>query len=371
MEELRPFRPVSPGEILLDELHARGWTQVEFAEILGRPLQAINEILSAKKSITPETALLIGQALGTSPEMWMRLETDYRIHKLANEQGEDDLVSRKGKLYSLAPVRELISLRWINCRRTKGRLSTSAIDELEQALCDFFKVNTVAQIESASVTAHLRRSAIETPAETSIRAWVQKVKIEAISDLEKQSKPAKFDISALQSKIPELIKLSATSGKVVPKVKEFLRSIGVTFITLKHLSKTRLDGAAFWLQEEKPVIGITHRINRVDNFWFTLLHECAHLILHGKNHDSFFDEDITAEKQDSKEIEADKQAQDWLIASDVLKRWLDERNGYFTVNTIRKFAEEQTIHPAIVAGRLQHDGILPYTHMRNLLEKVD
>ena len=69
----------SPGEILATELVARGWSQRHFATIIGRPPQAVNEILRAKKQITPETALRIAAALDTSAELWVNLETDYRL----------------------------------------------------------------------------------------------------------------------------------------------------------------------------------------------------------------------------------------------------------------------------------------------------
>lgn len=68
-----------PGEILALELAARGWSQRQFSAILGKPFQAVNEILHAKKQITPETALRIAAALGTSPELWLNLEADYRL----------------------------------------------------------------------------------------------------------------------------------------------------------------------------------------------------------------------------------------------------------------------------------------------------
>jgi HTH-type transcriptional regulator/antitoxin HigA len=73
-----PFMIVKPSDILAEELEARGWTQGEFAEIIGRPIQAVNEILNGKKSITPDTAIEIAQALGTSPELWLNLENSYR-----------------------------------------------------------------------------------------------------------------------------------------------------------------------------------------------------------------------------------------------------------------------------------------------------
>lgn len=69
-----------PGDYLCDELEVRGWTVSEFSEIVGRPIHAVSEILNAKKEITPETAIAIATALGTTPEVWLNLETRYRLH---------------------------------------------------------------------------------------------------------------------------------------------------------------------------------------------------------------------------------------------------------------------------------------------------
>jgi len=70
-----------PGEFLRDELDARNWTQSDLARILGRPLQVVNQIITGKKSITPQTAVELAAALGTSPDLWLNLETSYRLAK--------------------------------------------------------------------------------------------------------------------------------------------------------------------------------------------------------------------------------------------------------------------------------------------------
>lgn len=70
------------GEYLRDELEARGWTQLEFARILGRPAQLINEILTGQEEITPEMAHDLANALGTSPELWLNLEVAFRLPKV-------------------------------------------------------------------------------------------------------------------------------------------------------------------------------------------------------------------------------------------------------------------------------------------------
>ncbi|MBI1756979.1 MAG: HigA family addiction module antidote protein [Fimbriimonas ginsengisoli] len=77
--ELRPARVMHPGFELAHEIKARGWTQEEFALIIGRPYGAVNEIVNGKKAITPETAIQIGAALQTSAEVWLGMEADYRL----------------------------------------------------------------------------------------------------------------------------------------------------------------------------------------------------------------------------------------------------------------------------------------------------
>jgi HTH-type transcriptional regulator / antitoxin HigA len=72
----------SPGEYLKDELEARGWTQTQFAQIIGRPIQVVNEIIKERKSITAQTAASFAAAFGTSPELWMNLETAWQLSKV-------------------------------------------------------------------------------------------------------------------------------------------------------------------------------------------------------------------------------------------------------------------------------------------------
>ena len=87
-----PAEAFPPGEYLRDELDERGWTVTQFAEMIGQPVQAVSEILDAKTGITAETAVSISEALGTSAELWLNLETTYRRHqqRLAADLGAHD-----------------------------------------------------------------------------------------------------------------------------------------------------------------------------------------------------------------------------------------------------------------------------------------
>jgi HTH-type transcriptional regulator/antitoxin HigA len=69
-----------PGDYLRDELESRGWTQGDFARVIGRPFQVVNEIINNRKRITVETAKAIALAMGTSPEFWLNLQNYYDLH---------------------------------------------------------------------------------------------------------------------------------------------------------------------------------------------------------------------------------------------------------------------------------------------------
>ncbi|HKM53589.1 MAG TPA: HigA family addiction module antitoxin [Isosphaeraceae bacterium] len=76
-----PAQAFPPGDFIREELEARGWTQRDLAEIIGRPVQAISAIVNGRRGVTPETAVALGAAFGTSPDFWLNLESAYRLDK--------------------------------------------------------------------------------------------------------------------------------------------------------------------------------------------------------------------------------------------------------------------------------------------------
>src|SRR5262245_31684336 len=92
--ETRPAEVFTPGEFIKDEIDTRGWTQADLAEILGRPLQMVNELIAGKRSVTPETAQGLGDAFGTGAELWMNLESAYQLWR-ARRADHDRVVSRR------------------------------------------------------------------------------------------------------------------------------------------------------------------------------------------------------------------------------------------------------------------------------------
>jgi HTH-type transcriptional regulator/antitoxin HigA len=145
-----------------------------------------------------------------------------------------------------------------------------------------------------------------------------------------------------------------------PKIaKEYLEKNGIHLVTISHLSKTYLDGAAFFMPDGNPVVGLTLRYDRLDNFWFCLLHELAHVWKHlslEKNYIIFDDMDLRGLQNlsgDEKEEEADKIAQEALIPNRVWRKF--DLTVKISAKKIISVAHDEKIHPAIIAGRMRFE----------------
>lgn len=349
---LTPARLVTPGRILSRELEARGWTQKDLAEIIKRPPQAINEIIQGTKQITPDTALELSEAFGTSPEFWNNLEANYRLN-LAKKRKNDADIQRRSRLYSLAPIAELIKHRWIEPR-------TDSIEDLEKAVCDFLKINSPE--ETPKLAVNFRHNRQLDPENSSLIAWIKRVE-----HLARQQEVGTFRKEKLQAIIPDILACAESEEKIA-QVSSLILDLGIHFVIVPHLNlnKTYLDGAAFYLGQN-PVIALTLRHNRIDCFWFTLLHELGHI---DAGHRGLYLDDIEHLESNPEETEANQKARDWLISPLAYENFIAETKPKFSSKAIEDFAHAQKRHPGIVLGRLQHDNYIGYSNLRKYLVKV-
>lgn len=155
--------------------------------------------------------------------------------------------------------------------------------------------------------------------------------------------------------IRDVVKLSNLSeGPILAR--ELLQKRGIPLVILEHLPNTYLDGACFKSPSGRPVIGLTLRHDRLDNFWFTLVHELTHVHLHLENSDvAFFDDTETSvqESRDPKERQANELASSLLIPTGEWKKWRKEKGEMISKINIEEFANQLGISLAIVAGRVR------------------
>ena len=351
----RPARVVSPGQVIAKELEARGWTQRDLAVIMGRPYQAINEIINGSKQITPDTARELAKAFGTSTDFWMNLEANYRLF-MAEQEDKEREIERRSRIYSIVPVAELVKRGWI-----QGSEDT---DELENQVCAFLEIKSPHYTPQAY--AGYRISENRGPEEAAKVAWVKRVE-----QLARQQPAAGYDRERLQEGITQIMAL-AQSEEDVAKVPDSLRDLGVRFLIVPHLPHTYLDGAALFV-DRNPVIAITMRYDRIDWFWFTILHELAHILREHTAHlDSLFgrEGEDGSEENHAAEKEANALARQWLLDPGALEGFIARVQPYFSKAEIEAFAASQRRHPGIVLGQLQHREVVGYKHLRSMLVKV-
>ena len=118
MDTRMPAEVFPPGEYLADELDARSWSQADFAEIIGRPVQFVSEIINGKKEITAESATQIAAALGTTAESWLSLQARFRLWQLAQDA---DHASGASRVTARARVASIIPLVTLEKRGAIGR----------------------------------------------------------------------------------------------------------------------------------------------------------------------------------------------------------------------------------------------------------
>jgi HTH-type transcriptional regulator / antitoxin HigA len=351
----RPARVVSPGKIIFKELEARGWNQRDLAVIMDRPYQAINEIIKGSKQITPDTARELAKAFGTTMDFWMNLEANYRLF-LAEQEDKEKGIERRSKIYSAAPVRELTKRGWIP--------GSNDVNELEEQVCSFLGIPTIDQ--PVDIIANFRVSERRGPEDSARIAWLKRVE-----HLARQQPVAAYSPERLRSEINRITSM-AQNAEDVARVPDTFRELGVHFLVVPHLPHTYLDGAALFV-DDKPVIALTLRYDRIDWFWFTVLHEWAHIVLgHSAQLDSLFGEtteDGTSDRQDI-ETKANNLARRHLLNPETLEGFIAKTQPYFSKAKIEAFAADQKRHPGIVLGQLQYYKVVEYKHLRSMLVKV-
>jgi HTH-type transcriptional regulator/antitoxin HigA len=342
----------SPGEFLKEEMEARGWSQVELAEILGRPVKLVNEVLAGKKSITPETAVQLGDALGTGPEFWLNLESQYQLSKVISTSNS---VARRAALYEKFPVREMIKRGWIR--------ANDNIDYLEQEFRQYFGIKTLEQNPSFAHAA--KKANVLSGATIPQMAWLLRAK-----QLAKEQVTRKYSKDNLLNALESLSALRSAPEEV-RHASEVLNKCGVRLVFVEALPSSKIDGACFWLESNQPVIAMSLRLDRIDNFWFVLRHEIEHVLReHGLEDRFILDVDIEGiDSTDEQEILANEAAANFCVSQSALADFIARVSPYFSEERVVLFAKRLEVHPGLVAGQLRRK-LNRWDRWSNHLEKV-
>ncbi|TGV72849.1 addiction module antidote protein, HigA family, partial [Mesorhizobium sp. M00.F.Ca.ET.149.01.1.1] len=246
-----------PGEFIREELDARGWSQRDLAYILRVQEQAINPIISGKRGISPEMAKALGDAFDVSAEYFANLQQAY---EMANAHAPDPGVARRAHLQNVYPIREMIRRGW---------LEDTGIGLLEAQLMRFFGKNDLSDIPYLDHAAKKADYSEDTPTQM---AWLFRVR-----QLASEMVVEGYSETRLRALARDLYRFMI-DPEDVRRVPRALAECGVRYVIVETLPKANIDGVCFWLDDASPVIGMTTRFDRIDNFWFVLRHEIEHVL---------------------------------------------------------------------------------------------
>lgn len=291
----------------------------------------VSEVLCGKRPLSLSMIRKLHAGLGIPAEV------------LLQEQGANLPVIPEGLEWQGFPLAEMLRRKWISF---KGTLP-EAKEHAEELLGAWAAPLGIDALQPTLLKQHIRGRNNGSP--YSLTAWRIRVSLLALE----QDIPAYKSGTVDHGFMSDLVKLSyLADGPLLAK--EYLLKNGIHFVVEPHLKSTHLDGAVMLLPSGAPLVALTTRHNRLDNFWFTLCHELAHLSLHLDNDDWFlFFDDLDCLEENGVESEADSFASEVLISQ---TKWQKSGlNGLSTNAEVKAFAESQRIHPAIPAGRIRRE----------------
>lgn len=324
-----PIEPPDPINAILFRMEEKGLKQADLIPYFGTSSR-VSEVLKRKRPLTVQMIRAISIGLGISTDTLIGLGA-----VSASEKKEID--------WKKFPIKEMMSRGWLG--RITGRSRESAED-----LVRTYIAGAGLQFGSAAFRRTLSGEANSPTTQYALYAWLARV-IQRARD--QKNEIGSFEKEQLTSSfLRELARMSWSERGPLLAI-EYLRKHGIAVIIEPHLKGTQLDGAALRDVDGTPIIAMTLRYDRLDNFWFTLLHEVVHIWKHIDTESEAFVDDLNVSSEDRREAEANRLAGEAFIPRIVWRR----SDAFISPSkeSIEKLARDLKIHPAIIAGRLRKE----------------
>ena len=348
-----------PGTFIEEELEARGWSQADLAYVLGKDGAQVSKLINGKSHISSEIAVELADAFNVSPEFFMNLQNSYDLHRAKKA---DPGVKSRAAWVSHFPVREMIKRGWI--------------EDAEPSLLDlqmvrFFgkdRVEDVPFVSDTPVISHAaKKSAYDTVTGTQY-AWLHRV-----IRIGQQVKAPPYSRDHLAQAIGA-IRAHMLDKEDLRHIPSILLRAGVRLVIVEALPGSKIDGVCVWL-DDQPVIGLSLRQDRMDNFCFVLRHECEH-VLRGDGRTVSFapvDEALTSGDLggDVEECEriANEAAADFCVSRKLLDSFIARKSPFISEKDVLSFAARMEINPSVVVGQIQYR-TKKYEWLRKYLSSV-
>lgn len=337
-----------PGHFISEELQKRSWTQVDLAFITDKSEAQINQLLKGRKAIDADLAVILEDAFGMPAAFFVNLENAYQ---LSIAKPAPASVKKKAQWQSKYPVREMLKRGWIE-EDDPTLLDLQMLRFFERS-----KVGEVPLMGNGDSTYDVSMAAKKTnplkPTSAEELAWLYRVR-----QIAKTVDAPSYSASEIPACI-EKLKSLLSSREDVSYVPSLLKEYGIRFVVVETLPKAKIDGVCTWI-DDQPVIGITNRYDRLDNFWFVIRHELEHVIhRHGFERgytpiDCLDNEGrMTDDSVEEEERIANEAASEFCVSRTQLNSFIERKQPYMSEKDVIGFAGRLEVHPAIAVGQLQ------------------
>jgi plasmid maintenance system antidote protein VapI len=341
-----------PGDTIEDLLEERGWSKAGFAERTGFSAKHVNELVKGRVPISADAAERLSLVLGSTPDFWLVRDAQYQA-ALERRRAIQSANEHAGWLAEL-PLAWMRKHEWVESSSSKGAQVLECLRFFGVASVDAWRA------QYATPLTAFRASEKHEKRIGAIAAWLRKGEIET-SKIQCET----FDKGRLRTALTNIRSLTNEPDPevFVPRLVDICASNGVAVAFIPAPKGCPVSGATQWLTSNKAMLLLSMRHRSNDHLWFTVLHEIAHLLLHGKK--LRFIEGIDGLNLDL-EREADEYAGKILISEVDALRLAKLARVNVAKAEIVSFAQEIGIAPGVVVGRMQKERWIPWSHLNGL-----
>ena len=323
-----------------------------------KPEKTIFAVIGGKSSVTSDMAVAFESVTKIPAHFWLNIQRGYDEY-VARQKREEQLALAYEWACSF-PLAKMMELGWIPMVKT--------VEEKVKALLSFFQVSTERAWEDYYLNQQLkvafRISLNNTKEPHAISAWLRQGEVQAA-----ETEVCEFSEKALREAIPAMKSLCAEHpADFAVALQELCAKVGVKLVYTPCLPKAPINGSTRWINDA-PCIQMTgrHKEKR---------HILVHILPRIGTHPATWQRKTYSwktlnmrTKQKEKEEEADAFSSRTLLSQAEENEII--RQGDFSADTIRYYAEKFNVHPAIIVGRLQHKKVIPFTAHSTLIEKIE
>ncbi len=337
-------------------LEKKKWSQRILAAVTQIDRAVINKIIQNRRSIDPDTALILAEVFDgcCSAEDFLQVQSRYDLTEAQKTYKTNTNRSRLIEFFKKAPLLDMQRRNWITIGNDFN------VAQLEKELLDFYGTDSVDGI--GKIRFAPKRTAPDSDVTPMQSAWVNRAK-----QMAKAMSVAVYDSQKLRASLDNLRQLMMRPEDI-GKVPAILAACGVRYAVVEGLKSSKIDGACFWI-DGSPVIVMSLRFDRIDNFWYVLRHEIEHVLReHGKD-DLMLDVDLSISSSTlQEEREADRAYHDFIDPNNKITAYIQETR-YFSERSLAEKSGQMRLHPGIIAGQIQYR-TGNYSRFRNHLVKV-